>query len=594
MPQVPRPEYPRPQFIREQWLNLNGEWSFSFDDNDKGEVEEWFKDKNFPRQINVPYCYQSDLSGIDDKDKHNIVWYQRDFALPESMAGKEIILNFEAVDYKTKVWVNGQFVGEHKGGHIPFSFNITNALKEEKNKITVRVEDNNERIQPIGKQSWKEDNFLCWYTRTTGIWQTVWLEAVEEFHLDRVKMTPDIDKGQLDVEAYTNNGDNGYLEIEVYLEDELVTKAGIQIKEGKAKLAIDVSSKRRDFRIDYWSPEDPTLYDIKFTLKQEDKVVDEVESYFGMRKISIKDGKILLNNKEYYQKLILDQGYYGDGLLTARSEQDFIDDIKKVKEMGFNGVRKHQKIEDSRFMYWCDKLGLLMWAEMPSAFEFDDRAIDNIVYETKEMIKKHYNHPAVITWALLNESWGINEVHSNEQQQSFADSLYHLTKAMDDTRLILANDGWEHTTSDILTLHEYTEDTELFNKRYQDKSEAVRGSTSITSMKQNFAQGYQYQEEPIMISEFGGIAFAESDSDDEDDWGYGDRVSNEEDFLNRFEEITKTIINTDYMSGFCYTQLTDVQQEINGLLDEDHNYKFDPQKIRKVLEAKYNGGFIFE
>lgn len=245
-------------------------------------------------------------------------------------------------------------------------------------------------------------------------------------------------------------------------------------------------------------------------------------------------------------------------------------------------------------MYWCDKLGLLMWAEMPSAFEFDDRAIDNIVYETKEMIKKHYNHPAVITWALLNESWGINEVHSNEQQQSFADSLYHLTKAMDDTRLILANDGWEHTTSDILTLHEYTEDTELFNKRYQDKSEAVRGSTSITSMKQNFAQGYQYQEEPIMISEFGGIAFAESDSDDEDDWGYGDRVSNEEDFLNRFEEITKTIINTDYMSGFCYTQLTDVQQEINGLLDEDHNYKFDPQKIRKVLEAKYNGGFIFE
>lgn len=594
MPQVPRPEYPRPQFVREQWLNLNGEWSFSFDDNDKGEVEEWFKDKNFPRQINVPYCYQSDLSGIDDKDKHNIVWYQRDFALPESMAGKEIILNFEAVDYKTKVWVNGQFVGEHKGGHIPFSFNITNALKEEKNKITVRVEDNNERIQPIGKQSWKEDNFLCWYTRTTGIWQTVWLEAVEEFHLDRVKMTPDIDKGQLDVEAYTNNGDNGYLEIEVYLEDELVTKAGIQIKEGKAKLAIDVSSKRRDFRIDYWSPEDPTLYDIKFTLKQEDKVVDEVESYFGMRKISIKDGKILLNNKEYYQKLILDQGYYGDGLLTARSEQDFIDDIKKVKEMGFNGVRKHQKIEDSRFMYWCDKLGLLMWAEMPSAFEFDDRAIDNIVYETKEMIKKHYNHPAVITWALLNESWGINEVHSNEQQQSFADSLYHLTKAMDDTRLILANDGWEHTTSDILTLHEYTEDTELFNKRYQDKSEAVRGSTSITSMKQNFAQGYQYQEEPIMISEFGGIAFAESDSDDEDDWGYGDRVSNEEDFLNRFEEITKTIINTDYMSGFCYTQLTDVQQEINGLLDEDHNYKFDPQKIRKVLEAKYNGGFIFE
>ena len=594
MPQVPRPEYPRPQFIREQWLNLNGEWSFSFDDNDKGEVEEWFKDKNFPRQINVPYCYQSDLSGIDDKDKHNIVWYQRDFALPESMAGKEIILNFEAVDYKTKVWVNGQFVGEHKGGHIPFSFNITNALKEEKNKITVRVEDNNERIQPIGKQSWKEDNFLCWYTRTTGIWQTVWLEAVEEFHLDRVKMTPDIDKGQLDVEAYINNGDNGYLEIEVYLEDELVTKAGIQIKEGKAKLAIDVSSKRRDFRIDYWSPEDPTLYDIKFTLKQEDKVVDEVESYFGMRKISIKDGKILLNNKEYYQKLILDQGYYGDGLLTARSEQDFIDDIKKVKEMGFNGVRKHQKIEDSRFMYWCDKLGLLMWAEMPSAFEFDDRAIDNIVYETKEMIKKHYNHPAVITWALLNESWGINEVHSNEQQQSFADSLYHLTKAMDDTRLILANDGWEHTTSDILTLHEYTEDTELFNKRYQDKSEAVRGSTSITSMKQNFAQGYQYQEEPIMISEFGGIAFAESDSDDEDDWGYGDRVSNEEDFLNRFEEITKTIINTDYMSGFCYTQLTDVQQEINGLLDEDHNYKFDPQKIRKVLEAKYNGGFIFE
>ena len=585
-----RNEYPRPQFVRDLWQNLNGKWEFAFDDNDRGEKEQWFLDKEFEHEIIVPFCYQSELSGIEDNKQHHIIWYKREFELAEDFVDKRVFLNFEAVDYKTRLWVNGKFVGEHKGGHVPFKFDITNHLKEANNKIVVRVEDKNKCNQPIGKQSWKDDNFLCWYTRTTGIWQTVWLEAVDDFHLTEVKMTPDIDQGQLEIEAYTSDYyQAGLLEVEISFQGELIKKISTNIKESKTNLSVDVSSKSSNFRLEYWSPENPRLYDIKFRLKDKGKIKDEVDSYFGMRKISLKEnGKILLNNKEYYQKLILDQGYYNQGLMTATSDQDFINDIKKIKAMGFNGVRKHQKIEDRRFMYWCDKLGLLMWAEMPSAFEFDDRAINNFIAENQKMIKKHYNHPSVITWVLLNESWGVNEIYSNSKQQSFSDALYHLTKALDDSRPVISNDGWEHTTSDILTIHDYVEDADTFKEKYKDKTKVVNGSPSITSRKENYSQGYSYDNQPIMISEYGGIAFDASNNKQEDSWGYGDDVSDKEEFLERFKKLTHAIMDLDYIFGFCYTQLTDVEQEINGLLDEKHNLKFASEKIKEILNYKYD------
>lgn len=580
MSNIPRTEYPRPQFERELWTNLNGQWDFEFDDSNAGEKEKWFLDKSFSKKITVPFCFQSPLSGIGDKSIHDVVWYKRSFNLPENFKGKQVKINFGAVDYITKLWVNGDLVGNHSGGHTAFSFNITNYLTEGENVIVIRVEDDSfECTQPRGKQSWKVENFGCWYTRTTGIWQTVWLEALDKTQIERVKMTPNIDNRSLHIEVFTPEVyEDTILETEIYFEGEYVNTSYVKLTERRTSYSIDVCAKAIDFKVRYWFPGDPHLYDIKFKLKKQNEVKDEVKSYFGMRKISIRDGKILLNNKEYYQRLILDQGYFGDGLLTAESDQMFIDDIKKIKAMGFNGLRKHQKIEDPRFLYWCDKLGLLVWAEMPSTYEFNDTAVENIINEWTEAIKQQYNHPCIVTWTLLNESWGINEVHSNKKQQSLANSLYYLVKSMDQSRLAVSNDGWEHTITDILTIHDYEESGDAFRRNYNNKYKVVNGAPSLGNTKMTYADGYKYSGQPVIISEYGGIAFAEDKG-----WGYGNKVETEEQFIARFESITKAIMDLDYVCGYCYTQLTDVEQEVNGLMDWNHNLKFDIKKIYDIV-----------
>ncbi|MCM0649661.1 beta galactosidase jelly roll domain-containing protein [Clostridium swellfunianum] len=577
---IPRNEYPRPQFERELWMNLNGQWDFDFDDNNVGEAEKWYAAKSLEKKITVPFCYQSSLSGIGDKSMHDVVWYKRSFTVPESFKGKRVKLNFGAVDYIAKVWVNGNLVGSHKGGHIAFSFDITDSLVEGENLVAIRVEDDSfDCSQPRGKQTWKEGNFGCWYTRTTGIWQTVWLEAVDKIHIERVKMTPDIDNRCLHIEVFTPEVyKDTILETEIHYEGKYINTSYVKLVEKRTSYSIDVCGKAIDFKVSYWWPGDPHLYDIKFKLKKLDGVKDEVNSYFGMRKISVRDGKIMLNNKEYYQRLILDQGYFGDGLLTAESEQMFIDDIKKIKSMGFNGLRKHQKIEDPRFLYWCDKLGMLVWAEMPSTYEFDDRAVENIMYEWTEAVKQQYNHPSIIIWTLMNESWGINEVYANKKQQSLANALYYMVKSMDQSRLLVSNDGWEHTITDILTIHDYVEKGDDVREDYKDKEKIVNGAPSKGNTKRTFAEGYSYEGQPVIISEYGGIAFAKDSG-----WGYGNKVETEEKFLVRFESITKAFMELDYACGYCYTQLTDVEQEVNGLMDWNHNLKFDPKKIHDIV-----------
>ncbi|MDO6355877.1 glycoside hydrolase family 2 TIM barrel-domain containing protein [Caloramator sp. CAR-1] len=577
---IPRNEYPRPNFKRNNWINLNGEWDFEFDDANLGEKEKWFLGKQFSRKILVPFCYQSKLSGIGDRSVHDIVWYHRKININKN--DKRIFINFGAVDYFTKLYINGNFVGSHKGGHIAFRFDITDFLNDGENDLYLRVEDRSfDCTQPRGKQTWKVDNFACWYTRTTGIWQTVWLENLDDFHLERVKITTDIDNRTIEVEAYFNNIlENGLLEVEISFEGKKIKKFWTEIKQKREKFILDVCDDNAQFKIYYWSPEEPKLYDIKFRIIHNGNIKDEVESYFGMRKISIRDGKILLNNKEYYQKLILDQGYYGDGLLTAPSDEWFVEDIKKIKDMGFNGLRKHQKIEDQRFLYYCDKYGLLVWAEMPSTYEFNDIAIENIIYEWQEAVKQQYNHPCIITWTLLNESWGVNEIYNNKKQQSLANALYFYIKALDSSRLLISNDGWEHTISDILTIHDYIEDGEIFRKLYLEKEKIVNGAASIINPKFNFAEGYKYEGQPVLLSEYGGIAFSNVEG-----WGYGNKVRTEEEFLERFKKITHAIMDIPYICGFCYTQLTDVEQEMNGLMDWYHKMKFDPEKIKKIING---------
>jgi beta-galactosidase/beta-glucuronidase len=575
---IPRPEYPRPNLKRDLWMNLNGEWDFEFDDENVGEIEKWYKDKAFSRKIVVPFCFQSKLSGIHTNDFHDYVWYKRSFSIPEEFRNKRVLLNFGAVDYYAKVWVNGEMVGDHIGGSTPFSFDITSFLCEGSNTIVVRAEDSStECRQPRGKQSWMKENFGCWYERTTGIWQTVWLEAVSQSYIEKVRLTPDLDNDELAVEAEIKGSVEGLrLNTRILFKGLEVDLTEKKISRSRVSFVSNVRSDSMEWKVARWTPEHPNLYDIEFSLiDDEGNCIDRVESYFGMRKVSCKGNKFLLNNVPYYQKLILDQGYFPDSLLTPPSEEAIKEDIRYTKEFGYNGARKHQKVEDPIYLYWCDKMGLLVWGEMASPYEYDETMVKANMTEWMEVVERDYNHPCIIAWTLMNESWGIPDILTDYRQQQHTLALYHMVKSLDSTRLVISNDGWEHTMSDITTIHDYVEDGEVFAERYKDINEVMNGAPN--KHKHIFANGYGYEGQPVLLSEYGGIAFEKDEG-----WGYGNKVKDEESFLERFERITRAIARPGYFVGYCYTQLTDVQQEENGLLTFDRKPKIAPEKIKRI------------
>ena len=576
---IPRPEYPRPDFERSHWFNLNGEWEFEFDDRNCGETERWYEGKAFARRITVPFCYQSALSGIHDPSRHEILWYRRSFRVPESFRSKRVFLNCGAVDYAAKVWLNGELAGSHRGGHVPFQMEITRFLKDEMNIIVIRAEDAYDCDQPRGKQYWRQKPDRCWYTPTSGIWQTVWLEATGESRLDQIRLTPDIDRRQVEAEFFLDGYQEG-LEIGLVL-----TYQGMPVHSVKAavhakvfKLILEIKESDPVDEVHYWTPECPNLYDLDIRLYLSGELVDAVRSYFGMRKISIQGDRILLNNKPYYQKLILDQGYWPDSLLTPPSDAAIRYDIEMAKKFGFNGARKHQKIEDPRYYYWADRLGLLVWGEMPSGYQFNAMEIENISREWIEFINRDYNHPAIIAWVPFNESWGVRNILVDRNQQAFAQAMVHLIKALDGTRFVSANDGWEQVESDICGIHDYEAWGEAFAAKYADKEKLLETEAVGRLI---YANGYRYQGQPVLLTEYGGIAF---ESQTADNWGYHGTVKDEESFLQRYRSITAAIQNTKYICGYCYTQLTDVMQEINGLLTADRKVKIDSEKIRWVNE----------
>ncbi|GJM75198.1 hypothetical protein HMSSN036_74140 [Paenibacillus macerans] len=425
-----RGEYPRPQFERSLWLNLNGEWQFQFDDKQVGVAEQWFKDKILEQKIRVPFCYQSKLSGIGVSEFHDTVWYKRTVDIPEEMKGKRIILHFGAVDYASRVWVNGHMVAAHEGGHTPFAADITDALKESgPNVITLRAQDFSRDVTlPRGKQYWREKSELIFYTSTTGIWQPVWIEAVEPIHLRRVYYYPDIDRNEIGIQYV----------VEGWTEDTEIT-IRTQISFEGETLAVDeckMTASRQKRRIElhdfndhgmgrWWSPEHPHLYDVEYRLYAGGALLDTVRSYFGMRKVSVDSGKLCLNNRPFYMKAILDQGYFPGGILTAPADEDLRRDVELTKQMGFNGVRKHQKIEDPRFLYWCDKLGLVVWGEAANAYAFSESYVKKFTAEWAEAVDRDFNSPSIITWVPLNESWGIPNVKVDEQQRQHAIAMYH-------------------------------------------------------------------------------------------------------------------------------------------------------------------------
>lgn len=574
--------YPRPQFVRSQWLDLNGEWDFSFDDAKAGDAERFMDHFPAAQTINVPFTYETGASGIGEEKFHPQLWYRRKLTLSPQAEGKRTILHFEGVDYKAACWVNGSFAGEHEGAYARFSFDITDLLMQNaEHEIVLKVEDSDSCLQPRGKQRWAGRNHDSFYVQTTGIWKSVWLEHVHETRLDRVKMTPDIDRQMIRFDFCIHGAADTKalrLETEITFKGETVRKLSLSVD--SAWLTVEtgmMSGINGPWLQNLWSPGNPNLFDVEFVLYEGEREIDRVGSYFGMRKISVKDSQILLNNIPLYQRLILDQGYWPDSHLTLPSEDALIEDIEAIAGMGYNGLRKHMKIEDARFLYWCDVKGMLVWSEMAAAYEFNDEAVERFTKEWLEVVQQQYNHPCIITWVPFNESWGIQNIIHDVRQQTFTEGIYHLTKSIDPYRPVITNDGWEHTVSDILTLHDYVERGEDLYEAYKDKNSITGSGGAYNEWKFAFAQGYSYKGQPIIISEFGGIAFKS-----EQGWGYGKQVDTEEAFLERFSSITGAITAIPFISGYCYTQLTDVQHEVNGLLTGDRKPKVALEKIRQV------------
>ncbi|MEK4140957.1 sugar-binding domain-containing protein [Paenibacillus sp. FSL L8-0333] len=580
---VPRPEYPRPQFARKDWLSLNGEWDFTFDDEDVGEEEQWYRADTkglFSQVIQVPFAFQSKLSGIEDPSFHDVVWYRRTFEVPEGWNGKRIVLHFGAVDYLAKVWVNGQLVAVHEGGHTPFQADITPSLIKGNNTIILRAEDFSRDVTlPRGKQYWLEQSAAIFYTRTTGIWQSVWLEPLSAVHLSKTMMTPDIDRNEIRLRTFLQgfkSADPLKLRITVSYDGEVIAEDQYMIKNAEQLRAIGLGDFADHGLGRLWSPEHPNLYDIQFQLLRNEEVIDEAASYFGMRKVSIENGKLCLNNRPYFQRLVLDQGYFPDGILTAPTDEELKRDAQLTKEMGFNGVRKHQKTEDPRFLYWCDKLGLLVWSEAANAYEYSEEYVRRFTKEWQEIIERDYNHPCILTWVPLNESWGVPNVQIDTRQQQHGLAMYHLTKSLDEMRPVVYNDGWEHMTTDLVTIHDYESHQEVLEDRYATVESSVN---AMPANRKIFVGGASYQGQPILVSEFGGIAFKKSEWEG---WGYSG-AENEEDFLMKLKAVVDPMFTSPVIQGYCYTQLTDVEQEINGLLTYDRQPKAPLEAIRNIM-----------
>ena len=575
-------DYPRPQFVRKDWQSLNGAWEFAFDDEDRGVREQWMT--RFPegRSIQVPFTYETDMSGIGEESVHNVVWYAREIAAGIK-PGQRLLLHFEGSDYLTRVWANGRYLGQHEGGYSRFTFDLTDVWEDgQPLRLTVRVEDSLARDQPRGKQRYKPESWGCWYVQTTGIWKTVWLEWVGEQHLKTVENTPDADTGllRLEVEAAVPETDFSKSEYEL---ETVITFEGRPVCTNRQKLfgntqVMEVLVEKAE-TLRLWSPETPNLYDIRYRLYRDGRMIDTVDSYFGMRKLSIAGDRIYLNGRELYLRMVLDQGYWRRSGLTPPDEAALLRDIELTLEYGYNGARKHQKIEDERYLYWCDVKGLLVWSEMAACYAYDNRAAERFTAEWTRIVRQNKNHPCIITWVPFNESWGIPGVREDAAQQAFVNGIYYLTKALDPTRPVITNDGWEHTLSDILTVHDYREYGHELLKNFMDEDRDVLNNRKSFSWYGQLAvaSGYAYRGQPVILSEYGGIAMRTGEG-----WGYGEQVQDEAEFLKRFASQNEAIYQIPYFTGFCYTQLTDVQQEVNGLVDMDRRAKLSPEGIAQI------------
>ena len=565
------PEYPRPQFVRSDWLNLNGEWAFAFgDETDAADALAGRLD----RKINVPFTYETELSGIHDTAQHNTVWYSRKIS---GKAGRRTIINFDGADYVAEVYVNGRPAGTHKGAYTRFSFDVTDLLVDNEGVLTVKCTDDDLPVQVRGKQRWEAQSYGCWYVQTTGIWKTVWLEYTDDVRLTKLKITPDISDSSVTFDVAVNKpADDVEVKIAVSFDGRPVQTVSVIAGDIDNTVKVRLDSKSITYQAEQWCLWNPALYDVEVTVSRSGREVDRVGSYFGLREFTVREGKLLLNGGPFYAKLILDQGYWKESGMTPPSEQAIMDDIRLAREMGFNGVRKHQKNEDERFYYYADIMGFVVWCELPSNHWFSDEAVKDISAEWLDIVTQNYNHPSLVTWVLFNESWGVKGIASNPRHQNFAEGLFYMTKSIDTMRPVISNDGWYHAKSDILTLHHYEQNSSWLAHLYDTKEKLTDGYCGNSQLLP-FAAGFKYEGQPIIFTEFGGTHYASDEG-----WGYGASVHTHEEFLERFSSLIKAVEDMD-ISGYCYTQLTDVEQETNGLLTVDRAPKVPIEKIAEII-----------
>lgn len=569
---VPRPEYPRPEFVRGEWMNLNGPWDFAIDLSDTGKERGLAGGAGFDRTITVPFAPESPLSGIGNRDFMAAVWYKRAFRVPDAWRGRRIFLNFEAVDYKSTVWVNGKEAGEHEGGYTPFSLDITDFLAAGENTVIVRAQDDlRSGLQPRGKQSDRFASYGCVYRRTTGIWQTVWLEPAPATRIERYKVVSDIDNGQADVHVTFNRPPaGGTVTAKISFGGRLVASPS-----RKAERAVRFAVPLKDPKL--WDLRKPQLYDIEIVYEKDGRVLDTASGYFGLRKFEIEANRFVLNNRPVFLRTVLDQGFYPDGIYTAPSDAALRKDIELSMSLGFDGARLHQRVFERRFLYWADKLGYIVWGEFadwgldlarPEAFLIFAR-------EWSEAVERDLGHPALIGWCPFNEQWGGHF-------PGLIPQIFKLTKRLDPSRPVIdSSGGWHYVVPDVYDAHDYDQDPVRFKERY----DGLLAAPPKIYVNGGLDHNTPYAGQPYFLSEYGGIWWNPDQKDDKA-WGYGERPRSGAEFLDRYKKLTEALLFNPAVAGFCYTQLTDVEQEVNGLLTFDRKPKFDPAVIKAVNQQK--------
>ncbi len=587
--------YPRPQLVRHRWLDLAGTWEFEFDDADEGRDQGWVsRSQPFSRSITVPFPPESQASGIGDPGFHRVMWYRRSVSAEEVAAaghlpGRRLLLHFGAVDYRADVWVDGKHITQHEGGHTPFSAEIPDAARGF--EIVVRVEDDpHDLAQPRGKQDWSEQRHVVWYDRTSGIWQPVWLESVPRQHLSHLAWRPNAREAlvTLSIELAERPAPGTRVHVALSKGATVLADQSVTLTETHSEIVISVPALRNGQALDdfLWCPERPVLIDAGLELEAPGQEPDSLLSYLGFRDVGEGDGCFLLNDRPYGIRGVLSQGYWSGSHLAAPDHGALRAEVELIRSLGFTTVRVHQKIEDPRFLYWTDRLGVLVWEEMPSTYEFSGAASARLIAEWTAVVRRDDSHPSVVVWVPFNESWGVQQVATNPRQQDLVRALFHLTKGLDATRLVVSNDGWEHTRSDLLTVHDYENDAARLLASY-GTPEAIKASLDgISPSGRRMLIGTAEEQmftaaKPVVLSEFGGVSVEPTEGGT---WGYR-HVESPDHLEEHLVGLFAAAHGSIGLAGWCYTQLTDTAQETNGLADENRVPKLPTERIRAIVEG---------